>query len=376
MPKAKYKKRKDGRYCTKIDTGRDPQTGKRRYQMIYAKTIAELEKKRAEIITSLNKGLYISPTVNETFGTYKKKWLQQKAICIELNTLQMYKNASKYLSALDDLLLREITRSNIQDIINQNVSHPRTCQQIKITAQQIMESAIEDGLLYKNPCRKLIIPKYKAKEKRPLTPQEDLLSDVSDFSNRETAFIKIIKYAGLRKGETLALYKKDIDFKKGVIIVSKSLAFEKNIPYLKEPKSEAGYREVPMPKELIIYLKQYTSNLADDLLFQNIKNGGLVTRQGYKKMWESIIKKMNKKSVEMNLDYYVENLTAHIFRHNYATTLYYAGVQLKEAQYLMGHSTIQVLLDIYTHLEENNEAVTQKLNNYYDNKQKKQLSKI
>ena len=75
MPKAKYKKRKDGRYCTKIDTGRDPQTGKRRYQMVYAKTIAELEKKRAEIITSLNKGLYISPTANETLGTYKKKWL-------------------------------------------------------------------------------------------------------------------------------------------------------------------------------------------------------------------------------------------------------------------------------------------------------------
>ena len=131
-----------------------------------------------------------------------------------------------------------------------------------------------------------------------------------------------------------------------------------------------------MPKELIIYLKHYTSDLTDDLLFQNIKNGGLVTRQGYKKMWESIIKKMNKKSIEMNLDYYVENLTAHIFRHNYATTLYYAGVQLKEAQHLMGHSTIQVLLDIYTHLEENNEAVTQKLNNYYDNKQKKQLPKI
>ena len=55
-------------------------------------------------------------------------------------------------------------------------------------------------------------------------------------------------------------------------------------------------------------------------------------------------------------------LTPHIFRHNYCTMLYYAGVDVKEAQRLMGHSSIKITLEIYTHLAAGGESTRQKLN--------------
>jgi integrase len=58
----------------------------------------------------------------------------------------------------------------------------------------------------------------------------------------------------------------------------------------------------------------------------------------------------------------IHGLTAHVFRHNYATMLYYAGVPVKDAQILMGHSNIKITLDIYTHLDKNKSNVAEKLN--------------
>ena len=51
-----------------------------------------------------------------------------------------------------------------------------------------------------------------------------------------------------------------------------------------------------------------------------------------------------------------DDITPHMFRHTYATSLYYSGVDIKTAQYLLGHSSIQMTLDVYTHLD--NEKIT------------------
>lgn len=365
---AKYKKRKDGRYCAKIDTGRDAKTGKRKYQMVYARTIAELEIKRSEVINSLDKGFYVAPN-QTTFGEYKEKWYTSKSIKIEMHTKRMYRNIlDNHLKSLEEKTPKEITKTDIQTIIDKNRNKPRICEQIKMTINQILESAIDDNLLYKNPCRNITLPKREKSNKRPLSTQEDILSDISDFTEREHAFVKIIKYCGLRKEEALALTKKDVNFKKNTIKINKALVFDNNRPIIKAPKSNAGIREIPMPNELNDFLKHYFSILETDYLFYNLRDKKQITEQSYKKMWTSIIKKMNIKSRERKMNYIVEDLTAHIFRHNYATILYYAGVGIKEAQRLLGHSSISMTMDIYTHLEDCNDLTTQKLNSFIKSK--------
>lgn len=71
---------------------------------------------------------------------------------------------------------------------------------------------------------------------------------------------------------------------------------------------------------------------------------------------------MNKNVKLTSTAFRATNLTPHIFRHNYATMLYYSGVNLKEAQRLLGHSSIKITLEIYTHLAEISQSTSMKIN--------------
>jgi len=82
-------------------------------------------------------------------------------------------------------------------------------------------------------------------------------------------------------------------------------------------------------------------------------------------MYAAIMSKLKNKAVELGEEV-PENLTSHIFRHGYATDLYYAGVGLKDAQYLLGHSTASVTMDIYTHLDKRRTDARDKLMTYHE----------
>ena len=76
-------------------------------------------------------------------------------------------------------------------------------------------------------------------------------------------------------------------------------------------------------------------------------------------MWKNIVKSIdNEIGVETKL-------TAHIFRHNYATVLYYSDISLKQAAKLMGHSNVNMILNVYAHLDAKNERVSEKINQIF-----------
>ena len=366
---AKYTKRKDGFYETKIDLGRDKKTGKRVRYNITAKTIAELERKKAKAYTEKEKG---KNNFNKcTFQEYSKKWLDTKSISIEHSTLKMYTNALSYCKELEDLEIKKINRQKIQEIINLNSNKPRTCQKIKITLNQIFEHAVDDQLINQNPCKKLTLPRYEAKESRGLTSSEEIISELADLSMRERLYIDLLKFYGFRKEEALALSKNDFDFKDGTIDINKALAFKNNQPYIKTTKTKAGKRKHSILDRNIDFFKKYIKECKTDYLFSSIGTGELISEQSYRRMFEQIIFKMNKKQKELDKQGIhhepIKNLTSKVFRHNYATKLYYGGVGVKEAQYLMGHSNIKVTLGIYTHLEKQKKGseIHQKLNSIF-----------
>ena len=87
-------------------------------------------------------------------------------------------------------------------------------------------------------------------------------------------------------------------------------------------------------------------------------DGGDMTRSAFTRLWNSHVAALVPFS-----------LHPHMLRHTYATTLYRAGVDLRTAQKLMGHSSIQVTADIYTHLEQEDSLhVADKLNEYLSGK--------
>lgn len=147
----------------------------------------------------------------------------------------------------------------------------------------------------------------------------------------------------------------------------KTVEFINNQPSMKETKSDSGERDIPLIDQCFPFLSYYLTTLKTQYLFTSIKSGEWITQQSFKKMWESIIKKMNKKAVELEYDEFIDSLTPHIFRHNYATLLDKAGVPLKERQYLMGHASVVITMDTYTHPDTDNMKAPLLLDNYIKN---------
>lgn len=351
MPKAKYKKRSDGRYCTHVDLGRTDD-GKRERVTVYGRTIEEIENKIAELKHSVRTNTYIRDN-GLTFGQYSTQFLDTKRLMVEPRTIEMYESILKnYASPINSMRLIDIKRNHLQSIINENVSKGRTCQKIKVCFGAIFKQAMIDNLIIKNPCTGLQIPLYQAPEKRPLTDDEKLLLDETEFTDKQRVFLLIGQNYGLRKEEILALRKDSFNFKTNEMKVNHAAVFMHSRPTERPTKNHESRTLKLFPDDAEI-IKAYIATLdfsEEPHIFRNL-DGRWITLIGFRRMWENIISRMNSKADELDVPH-PQNLTCHTLRHNFATDCYYAGLPLLETRKLTGHKSLTVLTQIYTHLDE------------------------
>ncbi len=361
---ARYKKRTDGRYQANVFIGMDEDTGIRKYETVYASKISELENKKADIRDKVNKGIYANDQ-RMTVKVWAKKWFEtEKSIC-GIRNKEMYELLvnTHIIPALGDIRLKDLKKSDVQLMINQRADRPRTCQQLRMATRQMLDSAIEDGLIYKNVATKVNLPPRILEEKRPLTDIEKKAIEKTVFTEKEKVFVYILLHCGLRRGEILALSRADISLSANNIKVSKAVTFDKGKAVLKQmPKTYSGFRTVPITDKLNEILTHYLKSLNGLYLFEMERKDGLMSKSSYDKFWSHVIEKINAAAGGNERIEVIDGLTAHVFRHNYATMLYYAGVKPKDAQYLLGHSDIRLTLDIYTHLDEQQSSAGDKLN--------------
>lgn len=117
---------------------------------------------------------------------------------------------------------------------------------------------------------------------------------------------------------------------------------------LSPAQTEAGNRQIPIIEPLKSFLKEYLQSLDGVYLFTR-ENGGLVNKSSYHKMWESILLQLNTIVGGTASIKPIHDLTAHILRHTYATSLYYAGIDVKTAQKLLAIKAYPLHL-IYIHI--------------------------
>lgn len=357
---AKYKRRKDGRYCTHIDTGKYDDNGKRVRITVYAKTIKELEDKAAVLRCQSAAGT-LCKSSSMTFREYAALWLAGREPTLENATYNIYSLVLKnHTGYIDNLPLNKIVKSDVQECINLAAGKYGIQEKMRLVINQVCSSAMDDNLIPKNPCTGVKLPNHIPNEKRPLTEAEKkAIKYCGDFSDMEAAFIYILYFTGLRRGEALALMKGDINLEAGEIHITKSLAFiDKNKPEIKTPKTKTSIRTVYMPAALKSALKSYMASINSLYLFTD-HLGQIMSYSSYNRMWQRIFKKINAYMGGTDT-LRVTDLTPHIFRHNYATMLYYQGIDVKQAQKLLGHSNIKTTLEIYTHLI-SDETVSQTL---------------
>jgi len=224
----------------------------------------------------------------------------------------------------------------------------RSVQMHRDILNMIFNNAIVEGKISANPCMAVSMPRNLPVKKREL-PEDDAIEAVKNGLDKPFGlFALICLYTGLRRGEVLALRYEDIDRLRKIIRVNKAVEFVGNNPHLKAPKTEAGNRTVPLLAPLAAALPLNRTGL----IFPR-EDGGILTKTQYRKRWAKYCEAIG------------FEITAHQLRHGYATILYEAGVPDKDAQELLGHSSISVTRDVYTHIRQKQRSDTaEKLNDY------------
>lgn len=341
---------------------------------IYAKTKKELELKITEITKQLQSGIAVWES-GISFEELSEIWLNQyNPMATErwryVHEMIINKHLLPYLGNCKVKDLRMIHLQTIISGLAKKDYASRTMKEIKQTAVRIMKVAVDSDLIVKNPFLNVDIPQKEANERQPLTEAQKKLVVNSWRGHRMGFAAMIMLYAGLRKGELLALQWEDVDLDNKVIRINKSMTSLKNKPKAKPPKTKAGTRDVPIPNVLLavlIEVKKRTGNVCISA------KGVPMTEMAYKRAWESYMsylnvcaggKQGNRKHEPV---WVIEKFTAHQLRHSYATMLFDANVDVKSAQKFLGHSDIEVTLSVYTHLSKFKEdAAIQSLNEHLD----------
>lgn len=374
MARIKHKARDDGRLQSKVYIG--TKSGKKQYKYVYATNAKELEQKVQELKTKLNKGLDLTAD-RDTFGYWGEKWLKLKKIEVSAGRYVTYCARYKNLEPLYSMNISKIKATDIQDIIIDCATEPsertgkplakKTLIEIRNTASQIIKLAIQNRVLDYDCAEAVKIPKSaESSTRRALTDEEQRW--ITDTPHRAQTAAMIMMYAGLRRGELLALTWQDINLEEGTISVTKSVELIKGLPHIKSGgKTDAATRTVYIPRKLISYL-QSTPHDPLGLVCPTVK-GTPMTDTAWRRLWDSYLADLNikygdwsgcmqtggkrpAKHSPMEKPFLIPRITPHWLRHTFITMLYMAGVDVLTAKEQAGHADISTTMSIYTHLDD------------------------
>lgn len=270
-------------------------------------------------------------------------WMQEHAIACSLSTSETYKKDSKnsliYFNAME---LSKITRSDIIKFINQEILsgyRPGTIRNHFKIVHFTFRWAVENGIIHENPCANIPLPPKVHKEVNPFSLEEveKILSVDMPIWVRNA--VEIAFRTGMRKGEIFALKWSDINFDGNFIMVLRTQSIVKNQLILKEPKTKCSRRRISIDNKLKALLENMLLSSSSEFVFS--KNDGTP-----KIPWELSCKRLKSVCIKAG----VSPRSFHNFRHTHASILLAAGVHPKIVQERLGHSSIKITLDTYSHL--------------------------
>lgn len=358
--------RKDGVYQARYSD----RWGKRK--TIYNKSLKEL-RKDLSIAISANE-LYTNIRDEVTLDNWFNRWMEiYKERSIRPNTKREYthiyqKNISPYMGKR---LISSIVKSDIQRLIDEahdNGYKYERQNKIKVILRDMLERALEDNLLVNNPVKGIQLRADKEITAKALTREEQKI--FFDYC-RNTFYDNLFNVAvntGLRPGELFALTIKDINFEQGYIDVNKTLVYQKYLDdecktfHIEPPKTKYSYRKVPINSlcerylEHQIKLKEIVSHKRakqqNDFLFVTKFNTPL-NSVIYSDAIKAVIRNIN---LQRAFDDQFEIFSGHTFRHTFATRCFENGIESKVVQDYLGHASLKMTMDLYTHVSNEKSA--------------------
>lgn len=335
---------------------------------IYNAKLGDIRKELAVAIAdnqkleSVRDNISLDAWFNRWIEVYKKK-------SVRPNTLREYthiynKNISPYLGNHN---INALVKSDIQHLIDQaaddNYKYERQSK-IKVILTDIFERAVEDNLMIRNPAKGVKLRADKEIKAFALSIEQQ-----SDFFEtcKGTFYDNLYNVAvntGLRPGELFALTENDLNFENGYISVTKTLVYQKYLDdagktfHLEPPKTKQSYRKVPMNSlcekylrkqlELKEIVKAKRPKEQNDYIFVTKFNTPL-NSQILSDSIKVIVKQIN---TTRSFEDEFPTFGGHTFRHTFATRCFEAGVQPKVVQSYLGHASLKMTMDLYTHITE------------------------
>lgn len=352
-------RRKDGRWQEQI--------GKKYF---YGKTKSEVLRKIADWNQEQEYGRLLSEVVEE-WDDQRAKYVEDKKLTYNAYDANQA-SIKEIIAVFGDRRIKTITAQEVQTFINSIERARRTVQMRLDVLRMIFRHAQVKGDVQDNPCDAVSLPPGLESEEREFPSDKDLEIVKNGLDKPFGLLAYFALFSGLRRGELLALRWDDIDFDKCQIRVSRALYWKNNQPYIKEPKTEAGVRIVPLLDPLKKVL-----NPGKGYVFPG-NDGKPMTKTVIRTRWNNYCRAAGLVEEEKHFKEgkngrlycstkYVNRLGLHQLRHAFATICFDAGLPARDTMDIMGHSSIKVTEDIYTHIRESRrESTAEKLNAYLE----------
>lgn len=363
--------RNDGRWAGMLDLPPGPD-GKRKRKYVYGKTRKEVAEKLRKLRADLDAGLLATPD-RLTLGELVTRWLDDVAAHrvrpVTLDSYRRYANVH-IQPALGTIPLKKMQPMHLQRLYSEMAKAgkaPRTIRYVHTIVRAALTQAVRWQLLARNPADAVEPPGKQRKETHTLTRQETVQLLQAAADDRYYALYYLALATGMRRAELLALRWADLDLKRATVQVRRSLEWVKDDqrvsddqPAFKavftEPKTSMGRRNITLPTGAVTALKAHRKRQQEERLragphYQDhdlvfcLPDGSPVPPYEVSRKLGNILKGAGLPPVRF-----------HDLRHTHATLLLEQGVHPKVVSERLGHSSITVTMDIYSHVSQNMQA--------------------
>ncbi|MCL5289758.1 MAG: site-specific integrase [Firmicutes bacterium] len=362
----KYKGRKGDTYYIVYDLPRDPVTGERRQKKVSGfNTKKEAEAELARLVNQSVGGIYIEPSELDV-GSYLESWLETYGRSnLASSTFESYQNIiNKHLKPrIGGIPLQKLQPVHLQVYYSKCLAggrvdnkksaglalSPTTVLFHHRVIREALHHAMRLGLVDRNVADAAIPPR-KAKKEMQVLPEEDIQKLLDLFRGSYLYMpVYLAVLTGMRAGEILALSWRNVDLKSGTINITQSLRQRKvGHPEFQQPKTAGSRRAVEISPMVVKALKDHkvlqakeklaSGSYKDYSLVCALPDGGPIHPGTLASRFYAVTRKAG------------ISLRFHDLRHCHATFLLKAGVNPKIVAERLGHSSIRLTLDTYSHV--------------------------
>ena len=367
-------KRYKDSYTIVINLGADPATGKRRQQWYSVKgTKKEAEKRLSELLHELDTGTFMKPG-KTTLAEYLERWMKDYARPnLAPRTVEGYESIIRkhLIPKLGHLLLTQLKPEHLQKYYAELMQSGRCSNRGGLSAQTVrhhhtalhkaIQTAVEWGLLTRNVADAVRPPRAAQAEMQTWNEDEIMHFLEAAKATPYYALFYTAIFTGMRRSELMALRWQDVDFILSQIYVNRSIHQLRDGSFIfRSPKTAKGRRLVAMPPSAILVLQDHYNKVAqdrkvlgvtlrdDDLVFGEA-DGRPMRPNRITRAWPMLAASAGLKVIRL-----------HDARHTHASIMLKKGIHPKIVHERLGHASIAITLDTYSHVSPGLQAAAAK----------------